>query len=114
MNDPKLKLHIARMLPEQLHEIYPCDDRTMEEVQKANEVSWCWNEPRRRVLETEWLYIVSLVEQTLSRKMHIQTNSERNLYVQELIKLNGEYGACMSDFNQRATALCRVKGITIE
>jgi hypothetical protein len=66
------------------------------------------------ILETEWLYIISLVEQQLSKELKYNMNSERNRYVYELSQNQGSLGACMSDFNQRATALARVKGVTIE
>lgn len=52
------------------------------------------------VLETEWLYVMQLVEQKLDL-----LNGEMHEYTR---LMNGNF---LADFNQRATAMCRVKGI---
>lgn len=64
------------------------------------------------ILETEWLYVMHLVEQTLSLQLKQHAYSERNQYVNLLMIECGEYGAVIATFNQRATAMCKVKGIS--
>lgn len=107
MNDPKLKLAMAKLLPKKIG------------ILNNGMFVWCEvsNNGVRRwldlILETEWLYVIHLAEQTLDKKMSLHQPCERNRYVYELQRYCGDYGAVIADFNTRATAMCKVKGIAI-
>jgi len=114
---------MARLLPEKV-KIFHNENTT------APAYSFYWQgEDEERgfepcVLETEWLYVMHLVEQTL-------TAAQEADYVEELAGtiMEGVYDAtdkhyfhsklCAKEliyratFNQRATAMCKVKGITV-
>lgn len=107
-NDHKLKLAVARMLQELL------------EIKQEDGVYWKSRAIAPAVLETEWLYIVAMVEQGL-------TAAESYTYYQTVrISIAGDlndnsetcHGLPCDDmtfvkatFNQRAQALCKVKGV---
>lgn len=110
MNDPKLKLAIAELLPEKIH-ISPLHPPTFEWKNKV------WT----TILESEWLYVIHLVEQTLN-------GQQWNYYLSELENnrdwippvwrgLNPSmivsFALAHAGFNQRATAMLKVKGITV-
>lgn len=121
-NDPKLKLAVARMLPDLLV-ITP---------HKEGYEPWIdWKKTAHHghfddVLETEWLYIVAMALKTLvdleRRKyaMHLaillHTDGE---FTPSPIFTRNDFGwiSCFdfinATFNQRATALCKVKGIEV-
>ena len=108
MNDPKLKFAVARLLPEQLYV-----------SRETNTI--CWGKPIAGTMrtfdgearETEWLYVMQLVEQTLTKEQFTDYTDKLcddvacgypDPEIEELISLT---------FNQRATAMCKVKGIEI-
>ena len=108
--DTELKLALMRLLPDTIVETYPCDDRPMEEVQKAGEVKWYWLEYHREILGTELLHVCWLVEQSLERGK--DAGAECYRYAAELYRVvDQENQPCMASWQQRATALCKVKGI---
>src|SRR6478736_4444219 len=114
MNDPKLKLAIARLL--ETH-ISIRDNEVL-----GQHFAWKGAPPNHAILETEWLYVMHLVEQKL-------TADQEAVYVDELAGqiMSGVYedsderyknshlasdDSCYrATFNQRAAAMCRVKGI---
>lgn len=111
MNDPKLKLAMAKLLPERI---------------TADGNYWKGECPEGRgfepcILETEWLYVMHLVEQTLSLAEHTTYCNElyknsletRPFLFTALSDLGDIYYLITSTFNQRATAMCKVKGIII-
>jgi hypothetical protein len=114
MNNPKLQLAIAKLLPEKIKIVPTIGDSPLrynfywvDETNKGN-----------RILETEWLYVMHLVEQELS----VVDLDWRN-YVTMLNESvgNTQFNTTWSDwfpvvsatFNQRAEAMCKVKGITV-
>lgn len=96
MNDPKLKLNMASLLPEQLFII---------------EGRHCWVETRDCLRETEWLYVMHLVEQTCLDREEF----EHGRYYMILSQVCSSEGTDPNGaaFNQRATAMCKVKGIEV-
>jgi hypothetical protein len=103
MNEPTLKLAVAVLLPEQIEYDDQFDRYHWLEGNKT-----VWPEIR----ETEWLYIVSLVEALLSE-------DEQRKYASEFMLLRGSspssrgtsaFQYMTATFNQRATALVRVLG----
>lgn len=107
-NNPKLKLAMARLLPEKMtteHGI-PGWKGT------GNIVT--------DVLETEWLYVMHLVEQTLTIEEKQHYYDELCLVVNDADSTWIESGCvdmarntALTTFNQRATAMCKVKGIEV-
>lgn len=122
-NDPKLKLAVARMLPERLEITQIHRPGFGDTPESIIDIVW-WKGCAAAVLETEWLYIVALASKTL-------VDLERRKYAMQLAILlhtDGEFTpspiftrndfgwiSCFdfinATFNQRATALCKVKGI---
>ena len=117
MNNPALKLAMARLLSEKI-KIVVDDDSTL----------FFWTEGKIRsdhyigktgtitpILETEWLYVMHLVEQTLNPTDQYGINPTWDAYIENLqaicepTKTHG----FIATFNQRATAMCKVKGIEI-
>lgn len=113
-NKPELKLAMAKLLPELIEVKY--------EYGSSNSPTISWlNRPQKLVvLETEWLYVMQLVWESLDSR------DERIKYVQalhETVIAGGghetsspyDIQACCENatFNQRATAMCRVKGIKL-
>jgi hypothetical protein len=108
MNDPKLKLAMARLLPKKIVAYTGGDANTLH-----------WINTDKLILETEWLYVMHLVEQTLD---NIGDTSEppelRETEMSQYIWALGsecqtqEEHYCAT-FNQRATAMCKVKGIEL-
>jgi hypothetical protein len=110
MNNPKLKLAMARLLPEMIH-ITPSAEFGI----VSHKFQWLASISGgrylgREIYETEWLYVIHLVEQTLTWKQ--QVNYRKELQRQVTSKTLSD---CVSaTFNQRAEAMCKVKGIEIE
>lgn len=106
-NDPKLCLVMARLLPEQVFTKFW--NSTKEEV------AFLWLDekkiPTRNVLDTEWLYVMQLVEDAL--KDGPDAGAEKYQYAHALYRVvpKGRQPCCAT-FNQRARAMCTVKGIT--
>ena len=107
MNDPKLKLAIARMLPELIWLNTTRDSRGPVHCWKGEKDSLTGQD--REILETEWLYVMQWVEQQMAKEEVVS-------FSMALRSVTGE--GCVTDykmisatFNQRATAMCRVKGI---
>lgn len=99
-SDLTLQLTLAKMLPALLGK----DPLT-------SKVCWLINlegtaVPHDEVKETEWLHIVWLVEQGLSHEQY-EGQSEIFNYV-ELLQDD-----CHASWQQRAIALCKVKGIKL-
>lgn len=109
-NDPKLKRAVAEMLDQLAHDEFPINREGI----TRHETIVFWRESGQQVLETEWLYIVSLAEKTLSQ-------AECYNYSEILGPNMGDWKPSLkaenwpfhATFNQRATALCQTKGITI-
>lgn len=110
-NDPKLKLAIARLLPDKL-------------FVDGNQVTWL-NVEDDSVSETEWPYLLQLVEQALSNAQRIQYTDilmhdlvgnliSRGYYPgDETIDLDELTKLVFLNFNQRATAMRKVLEIEI-
>ena len=115
-NDSKLKLAMARLLPEKIHCLPVVGSQ-------SGGFHYYWKDKvNETVLETEWLYVMHLVEQKL-------TADQEAVYVDELAGqiMSGVYedsderyknshlasdDSCYrATFNQRAAAMCKVKGI---
>jgi len=105
----QLRLAMAKLLPEKI---------TTESSSGYNGVWWYVDYPRldgsnfrdlNVIKETEWQYVVHLIEQTLNDEQlrdyfcAIGSSMPKNLSINEIVRAN---------FNQRATALCRVLKIT--
>lgn len=93
MNDPKLKLAMARLLPERII-------LTSNHIGEYPNISWMGG---YTIIDTEWLHVMHLVELELFAK------HDRNQCYEYQKLLNGNF---MATFNLRATAMCKVKGIT--
>jgi len=72
-----------------------------------------------RVINTEWLYVMHLVEQTLDMTGDLDEppelrQSEFSMYINYLSSGAVTEGEVVcATFNQRATAMCKVKGIEL-
>jgi len=102
--DQQLQLALAKMLPKEL-------------VEKDNEVlgwhiAWRGNAPNSKVRESEWLHVCWLVEQEfVSIK---QQDNYRDELCEIFYKHNPQHTQiCSASWQQRAEALCKVKGIEI-
>lgn len=103
MNEPKLKLAMARLLPEEV-----CIDNHL----SFTRYRWICSD--RTILETEWLYVMYLIEEQLTQGQLCAMSNELDI----MHELDGKpYDASQwkhhKSFNQRATAMCKVKGITV-
>lgn len=121
-NDPKLKLVMVRLLPEKLWIFQRPGYRPILDYEEAwwlegdNTEEELEHVRGRPVLETEWLYVMHLVEQTLESEEHMNFERELERIVTPAIKTNcwSIRGTQVSaTFNQRATAMCKVKGTEI-
>jgi hypothetical protein len=111
MNEPKLKLAMARLLPEKIRiNTTPTEDTWYQWIELPPQ-----DYHERTVWETEWLYVMQLVEQSLDE-------SDKDWYCEQLRQvithtkmfIHEECKAMLfATFNQRATAMCKVKGIEI-
>jgi hypothetical protein len=111
-NNPKLKLAMARLLPEKIG--YHTRVEGMTEPMNIY-----WMDNSRELLETEWLYVMHLIEEVVA------TYNEQVQYAKELAlicyggvdpmpsSLHGVWLLQHATFNQRATAMCKVKGIEV-
>jgi hypothetical protein len=112
MNNPKLQLAMAKLLPDDL-EIKP----TIGSNQITYHFYWIDSESgaRRRILETEWLYVMHLCRKdlTLSQKVNYMN------FLRDIIrKANGnkvvsDFDLLDAPFDFQSEAMCKVKGITI-
>lgn len=107
MTDETLKLQLAKMLPDKII-LYASTDP-------------CWKQSYEGTIAcgedikgTEWLHVCWIVEQTLSMQLPPPPHkeSERTRYVDLLNEACGSKGCCIASWQQRAEALCKVKGIT--
>ena len=102
MNDPKLKLTMARLLPE----------KVVIRWEEKPDYSFMWKDNLQTILETEWLYVMYLIEEQLTQGQLCAMSNELDI----MHELDGKpYDASQwkhhKSFNQRAAAMCRVKGI---
>jgi len=104
MNDDNLKLALAKMLPEKIII-----------AGGVNVPRWKAEQSQWRILDTEWLHVCWLVEQGLSIRLPAipHQESERTRYVDLLNEACGSKGCCIATWQQRAQALCKVKGIEV-
>ncbi len=99
MTPEQLKLAMAQLLPRKIQvKSLAYKLHFPDEIRDSDKFVIKWVDGNT-ILETEWLYVMYLIEQTLSLQEH------------------GEYVAmlkqdCSATFNQRATAMCELKGIT--
>lgn len=125
-NDPKLCLAMARMVPEKIVIIKGINNGVKIPLWKPTPLALSESSSDDEfdnlcvpILETEWLYVMQLVEQTL-------TEEEREQYLDNLCNQLDitnllcdwsqmcNYRILHATFNQRARAMCEVKGITLE
>ena len=105
MNDTDLKSLLAKMLPETV-------EWNGKELLWKNQKTGFWYGNAGRVLDTELLYLCSLVEAGL-------TEDERPTYLSFLTKKDQRtltqtwWPACHATWQQRVTALASVKGVTL-
>lgn len=102
-NDPKLKRAVAEMLPEvvRMFGVFP---------------HWfAWAETDCAILETEWLYIVSLAEKTLKESEWVEyLEYLLDDVCEETCDLDApraQWQQATSNFNTRARAMCRIKEV---
>lgn len=112
MTDFQLQLALAKMLPEK---IFAIDNGNDVRYRPCN-FGWSGQEGIIPIIkETEWLHVCWLVEQTLSWRATENAKCEAERYLDEL-KDSGGVPGCFahycSSWQQRALALCKVKGIT--
>lgn len=96
-DEAKLKLALAGMLPKKII------------VNPAGLFGFFWNDKTSAILDTEWLHVCHLVEQTLSEE-------ERLSYLDELGECYGGryvFEWVNSPWPLRAHALCIVKGVEV-
>lgn len=94
--DTQLQQALAKMLPEK---IVSSNDWRFDWVDNSGQRYY-------KVIDTEWLYVCWLVEQTLS---HEQGESQSKIF--EYTELLSD--DCHASWQQRTIALCKVKGIEI-
>lgn len=103
-NDDKLKLALAKMLPEQIE----ASERTL----TRGAFNFRWKIDSQEVYETEWLQVCNWVEQMLNPPEHIHF---RRLLVYnmdpEIEDLDRQQTS--APWKPRATALAKVKGIEV-
>ena len=94
MNDEQLQLALAKMLPDKI--TIGCD--VFYWISKTD-TCFC------RVIDTEWLHVCWLVEQLLNVR-------ERCLFTEELggVLNQTQFSLANKTWQQRAEALCKVKG----
>ena len=110
----QLKLALARMLPEKIQIFKPLDQRPAffawydEEGDTSNYIN-----------DTEWLHVCWLVEQTLDKTQQLHY-IERLVWMldpndawPEVLTVSKGWFFLNATWQQRAEALCRVKGIEI-
>ena len=105
--DAQLQLALAKMLPDELYHDEGYDQG------EHKFVHWRTNNP---VLYTEWLHVCWLVEQTLTLDQKIQFVSElrKTLPDKEVQHFIVEVAYLINtSWQQRATALAKVKGVEI-
>lgn len=98
MNDPKLELAMARLLPDVIeinnHLSYP---------------RFYWLGGYVRLREPEWDRVMRMVEQTLTYEQKIEYMT--------LFNAGPHFGPAIpymdADFNERAAKMCKLKGIEI-
>jgi hypothetical protein len=102
MNEQTLKLQLAKMLPEKLY------------LHNLSGVCWQSNtKPEcifdsRQVLDTEWLHVCWLVEEELKK------DAGKWTWFVDLLRKQPYYGGSIhATWQQRAIALCKVKGIEV-
>lgn len=107
-NDPKLKLAMAKLLPEKIR------------IESKHFGGWdnvfIWIETGKEILETEWLYVMHLVEKTLTyqQMQEYVARLHSKLRTTNMVLTNENQFNCINaDFNSKATAMCKVKGITL-
>lgn len=116
MNDPKLKLAMAKLLPEKIKHEDVYYSPTFDDHLKDG---FFWIETKKEILETEWLYVMQLVEEKL---LPAETSRYENYLALEVYEDDkDEYwiggvkhikAYCFhATFNQRATAMLKVKQI---
>lgn len=113
MNDPKLKLAMAKLLPEKISiGCYPGTDDEYDDT-------YYWRPDLEYIREVEWLYVMHLVWLTVDRKQRVDFSVRLR---EEVIKSGGHASSFNEDiiaccenatFNQRAAAMRRVKGIEL-
>jgi len=108
-NNPALKLAMAKLLPN----VVGYHTR-VEGMTEPMNIYWMNNS--RELLETEWLYVMHLVEHQLESDEHMEFERELERIVTPEIRTNcwSIRGTQVSaTFNQRATAMAKVKGIEV-
>lgn len=101
MNDTQLQLALAKMLPEKI-KIRLLDGVVTIHWIVANSIS-------SEIKGTEWLHVCWLVEQELSRNDH--DHFLRALQIVTTEEPNWFRACTSASWQQRALALCKVKGI---
>ena len=108
MNDPKLQLAMAKLLPERIKLIGVLDEPYLITSDNGN---GCIT--TRKILETEWLYVMHLVEQTLTR-LECANYSDALLRSSVEVPSKADEFFWHFNFNQRATSMCKVKELNYE
>ena len=100
MTDARLKQALAKMLPEKT--IY---------IEETG-LQWDTCESNRKVRDTELLHVCAMAEKTLGNSQ-CPTQSQWCQYIIALQEICGETPSLFATWQQRATALSRVKGIEL-
>ncbi len=115
MNKPELKLAMAKLLPKHIviSSIKPDVYIWSDHVQYSD----------AKIRETEWLYVMHLIEQGLTpdEQVHyfeqlagsIMNDAYDGVGYWKQSRLCSEQLTWLCDFNQRAEAMCKLKGIEI-
>jgi len=120
MNELKYKIAIAKLLPERIAFRF---ETLVGENPNSNRTwyfYWTDGPAERQILETEWLYVMSLVEETLTNEYAIDqyhillqliTSPEKG--TKFYTRTTRVKNLICATFNQRAEAMCRVKNIKL-
>lgn len=105
MNDPVLKLAMAKLLPEKIY------------IFTEFAVKFYWQDNNDGIREGEWLYVMQLVEEMLSveqQKRYIEYIWQQVAHYaveEEMYSADACFLLAHATFNQRATAMIKVKQI---
>lgn len=117
MNDTKLKLAMAKLLPEKIQATHFEEDSepTFIWLDKVGNYANDGNGNSATVRETEWLYVMHLVRKDLTQEQKVKyLNFLRDFFSKATgVKVVSDYDLLDAEFNFQATAMCKVKGIEV-
>lgn len=105
INKPELKLAMAKLLPKDI-QIIPSPTVWDTQMLVRNKFFWIHLD-HREILETEWLLVMQIALEAMNEEQRMQYCDELRTVMQTCFT----HELIMATFNQRATAMCKVKGI---